>query len=350
MDPTTKKLELDLESRICRDKSYVTTTPEFSFFYTGKSPDELIKNFLVDKNDKELSLLVSTYKELADHRVKVLIMVAERFYHFFVDSLPLILKIHKSNPDVVFVLYLQRAVHSKEYEDFLVLLLKILKGEGIDYFLISTAANQDFAPVYLFKNYVAIDDLTLHLHQVVSMDDVSYATELAVKYSKPPTVLQTEYDKPPVRKVYLTRGGRGVSATPVDEGYEYYKNDLRMHEEDKLIKFFSDRGYEILEPETRFKSIMEQIAYMRQVKTLVSVTSSGLTNMMFMQPKQTVIEIQVEIVDHGGNQEGPFTQRLHPFYQILSFIKDHTFLSIPSRRDPDVVIETLTGDWIARVL
>lgn len=353
MDPTTKKLPFDIEPLIRKDEAYVTTTNDFSFFYSGSTTDELVDDFFKDKSTYEIDLLISTSEEMLHGEVKVLIMVAEKFYHFFVDSLSLILKVHKSNPEVRFVLYLQRAIHSREYENFLILLFKILDGEGVTYTVISTLANQDLAPVYRYKNYVLLDDRTIHLHEVVSMVDVKYAAEISVKYSKHHDVPEHIYNKPPLRKVYLTRGGRGRQVAPTEEGYEYYKDDLRMHDEDKLERFFAEKGYEIIEPETKFKTIMEQIAYMRQVKTLVSVTSSGLTNMLFMQPNQTVIEIQVEIVQQNGttNEQYPiFIQRLHPFYQVLSFIKEHTFLSIPSHRDPDIVIETLTGDWMGRVL
>jgi len=351
MDPTTKNLKFEMASRVRKEPTYVTTTSYPTFFFKGLNKKELINDFFTDKSTYKVDLLISTSKEMLDHQeLKVLIIIADKFYHFFIDSLPLIFKLYQIDPKIRFVLYLQRASHNKEYEDFLVLLFKILDGEGVKYSVISTAANQDFAPVYLFNNYVLIDDKMLNLHSTISMVDIQYSTDLAVKYSKHHSVMETDYNSPPKRKVYLTRGGRGETVGPINEEYKYYQNDLRIHDEDKLEKFFSEKGYEILEPETKFKTLMEQIAYMRQVKTLVSVTSSGLTNMIFMQPKQTVVEIQVEIVQCGGDQEGGFTQRLHPFYQVLSFMKEHTFISIPCDRDPDVVVETIAGDWVNRLV
>jgi len=92
---------------------------------------------------------------------------------------------------------------------------------------------------------------------------------------------------------------------------------------------------------------------MTEVKTLVSLTSSGLTNMIFMQTGQTVVEIQAEIVLHIHQEQSrqeTLLQRLHPFYQVLSYMRDHVIVSVPSNRDPNKVIETLTSSRMVGVL
>jgi hypothetical protein len=350
---STTELDFDIWAHLNKEPAYITTTPLLGLFYKGATTEELLQDFSADKNTTDLSLLVSTSEDMNTGEVKVLVSVAEEFYHFFVDTLPLILKIHRGNSGVRFVLYLQRVEYNKQYEDFLVLLFGILDGEGVKYTSVSTVADQDFAPVYLFSNYIAIDKRTFDINDIVTMVDVKYAASVAVLYSNIEDI-DPALEREPTKKVYLSRGGRGGYSGSIDAEYKYFQDDLRMHNESELEAFFSERGYEIIEPETKFKTIMEQIDYMRQVKTLVSVTSSGLTNMLFMKPNQTVIEIQVEVVDNekGVELDGrpEFIQRLHPFYQVLSFIGDHTFLSLPSRRDPQAVIDKIDSSALSYLI
>jgi hypothetical protein len=262
---------------------------------------------------------------------------------------------YEDNPEYIFILYLQRARPNPSYDKFLALLVRILDSIGVIYKVISTIAGQNFAPVYKFNNYILVDN-NFNLHKTLTFVDVQRAIALAFKYGRDAGELEDQPDPPPFRRVYLSRDGKSGRLGPIDTNYEFYKDDLRMNEEHKLQEFFSNLGYEIIDPETKFDSIMEQMFYMSEVKTLVAVTCSGLANMMFMQPGQLVVELQAELVqvnvhasflDYG--QIIPI-QNLHNFYQPLSFMNGHTYISIPSNRDPDVVIEKLSKDAISYLL
>lgn len=351
MEPSTRELKLDLDRLIHREPAYVTTFHEFGNFIAGDTVEKLNVEFFRDRDSCNTEFFISTSEEMLSPEVKVLIPIEDTFYHFFIDSLPALVKIHKQAPDALFVLYLQRARPNPSYEKFLDLLFRILGSTDIKYKLISTVVGMDFAPTYKFDNYILIDH-KINIHEILTFVDIEYAIDVAFKCARDDKGEGGEMASP-FRKVYLTRGGKGGDIGPIAENYEFYKDDLRMYEEEKLEKFFADLGYEIVEPETKFDSIMEQMAYMREVKTLVAVTCSGLANMIFMQKGQTVIELQAELVQVVGAMDPDNIipkQNLHNFYQPLSFMGDHVYLGIASRRDAEKVIETLTRDSLSYIL
>jgi hypothetical protein len=351
MEPSTRELEIDLDRLIHREPAYITTFHEFGNFIIADTAQNLEVEYFRDKNGSKTEFFVSTSRDMLSPEVKVLIPIEDTFYHFFIDSLPALLKIHKQDPGVLFVLYLQRARPNPSYEKFLALLFRILDSIDIKYKLISTVVGMDFAPTYKFDNYILIDQ-KINIHEILTFVDIEYAIDLAFKCARDDKWEGGEMAAP-FRKVYLTRGGKGGDIGPIAESYEFYKDDLRMYEEEKLEKFFTDLGYEVIDPETKFDSIMEQMAYMREVKTLVAVTCSGLANMIFMQKGQTVIELQAELVQVVGAMDPDNIipkQNLHNFYQPLSFMGGHTYIGVPSRRDPDVVIEKLSKDAISYLL
>jgi hypothetical protein len=351
MEQSTRKIRINTEELVERAPAYITTFHEFGQFIVADSPQTLGHTV-----EGEVEFFISTSEEMLDYQVKVLIPVEETFYHFFMDSLPLLLKLYNQDPSLMFVLYLQKARPNPSYKKFLALLFRILDGMKIRYKTISTIVGFDYAPTYQFSNYIIVDNKNFNMHEYVTFVDIQYAVDIAFKYSCDATELEGQPDPPPFRKVYLTRGGKGGDLGPIDRNYEFYKDDLRMYDEYKLEKFFSDRGYEVVEPETRFDSIMEQMVYMKEVKTLVAVTCSGLVNMIFMQPDQLVIELQAELVQvnvhakYLDSGEIIPIQNLHNFYQPLSFMGGHTYIGIPSNRDPDVVIEKLSKDAISYLL
>jgi hypothetical protein len=351
MEPSTREIKIDLESLTNSEPAYVTTFHEFGRFVVADTPEGLEAEYFKDKNGSKIEFFVSTSKDFISDDIKVLLPIEDTFYHFFIDSLPALVKFHKENPSVLFVLYLQKARPNPAYEKFLPLLFRILDRIKARYEVISTVVGMDFAPVYQFNNYVLIDQ-KINIHEMLTFVDIERAVDWAFRAARDDYWEENKLT-PPFRKVYLTRGGKGGDLGPIAENYEYYKDDLRMYEEHKLEKFLTDLGYEIVEPETKFDSIMEQIFYMREVKTLVAVTCSGLANMIFMQKDQTVIELQAELVQVNGSIDSDNIipkQNLHNFYQPLSFMGNHTYIAIPSRRDSDVVIEKLSKDAISYLL
>jgi capsular polysaccharide biosynthesis protein len=266
------------------------------------------------------------------------------------DSLSLILKIHKEHPGTKFVLYLQKARTNQSIDNFYELLFIVLNGEGVNYKTISTIVGKDYAPVYKFNNYVRIDRV-VNIHHLVSFLDIKYMADIVVKHCK--KYMNVTDSVEPFRKLYISRGNAPSNLGPIVDGYPDYKDDRRMNDAWKLEEFFISMGYDAFSPERHFGSIMEQVVYMNEVKTLASITSSGLANMVFMQPNQTIIEIQAELVQVMRFDDDTHVypnQRIHNYYSTLAFMPEHTHITIPSRRDPDKVIKTLTSGQLSYLI
>lgn len=143
----------------------------------------------------------------------------------------------------------------------------------------------------------------------------------------------------PTRHVYVSR-------KKVDrqlEQYEHlsFKEDIRIDNHEELENIFRDLGFEIVYPED-FKSFKDQINFFYSVKTIASLTSSGLINSVFMQPGNNIVEVVVPLVvkhpnleDYILEQEGyaadlTIVAELHAFYHNLAFLKDHLYIGIPN--------------------
>jgi hypothetical protein len=358
MEESTRKLSVDLTNMVYKQESYITTHQLFEEFSIANSLEDLAM-CLHSPNSigtRGIELDFVDTDEMISDETKVIMYVQDTIYHFFIDSLALILKIHKEHPGTQFVLYLQKARYSKSIDDFYKLLFIVLDGEGIKYKTVSTTSEKDYAPVYKFNNYVCIDrNVTVRnrwlRHHLISFLDVKHMADIVIKHSK--KYMNVAESVEPFRKLYISRESSPADLGPVVEGYPDYKDDKRMNDLWKLEEFFVSMGYDAFRPEKQFSSIMEQIVYMTEVKTLASITSSGLANMIFMQPNQTIIEIQAELVQAIRFDDDTYVypeQRLHNHYSTLAFMQEHTYTSIPSRRDPDKVIQAITSGLVSYLI
>lgn len=142
----------------------------------------------------------------------------------------------------------------------------------------------------------------------------------------------------PTRKVYLSRQKTwipGFENTPANTNYEneseYY---FRILKERELEKFLVSNGYDIVCAED-FQSFEEQLMFMASVKELVSTTSSGLNNMLFMHSGQVIVEFFTTL--GLNNPTDPETQ-LHDHYHALAYYKHMTYISLP--------LKNKNAEWI----
>lgn len=347
MEPSTRKISSSTYATDHGTK-YITTHHESHDFVANES----LKQLLIE-HDIDAGTSANEIVDLVSDETKIFIKVEDAFYHFFVDSLPLILKIHREFPERLLVLYLQTARPSKTTDATIQLLLAILNGEGVNYRAVTIDPGKRYYPIYRVSNFSKADPYYSENH-ITTFVDICYARDLVVKYARQILELSPELVAP-YKKVYLTRGpGAGIDVGTPPEGYNSgYTNDIRMEDSWKLEEFFASQGYEIVNPEEDFESLLHQIVFMADIKMLASVTSSGLMNMIFMQPKQRVLEIQTEIVQMTRkNHEDPVIpmQGVHTMYANLTFMQEHVLISIPSRRDPDEVIKVLGETGLSYLL
>jgi len=348
MEPSTRKLRA-LSYAAQHDTKYVTTLHESHYFNTGNTREELIVgNGLENCPPTELDL------DFVSDDIKFMFKVDNVFYHFFIDSLPVILKLHREHPDYLILLYLQTALMTPLSHQIIDLLKVVLDGEGVKYKFIDRVPGYDYARIMKINNF-AIADPYFSGNNSTSFHDVKYAIDLVVKYSKKVLGLENKVSTPH-KKVFIT----GKSTTTFElvlsdiEGYDGYLDDERMYDREKLEEFFAGKGYEIIDPAKAFDSLFHQVLYFQEVETLAAVTCSGLANMVFMHPGQKVLEIQAELVQNvpvGNGMSGSKPlQGVHTMYSMLSFMKDHLLFSIPSHRAPEPIIKRLESSEIINIL
>lgn len=348
MEPSTRTLKAKNYSFNSETK-YITSHFESYYFLESNSRDELVAEIdpkLIPEPEHDLDFVSDS--------LKYIFKVDEAFYHFFMDSLPVILKLSKEYPERLLLLYVHsptRNVLCRQIYDFLKV---VLDGEGVNYQLIEMLELYEYHKVVRINNFAIVEpyfDDTV----ATTFIDVLYATDIAVKYAKKELGLDggtSEANK----KVFITGEPVTQFEFPLEDVVDLngYQNDKRMYNREKLESFFSDQGYEIVDPSRDFETLAEQILYMSQASVLAAVTCSGLANMIFMNPNQKVLEIQAQIVQniYDPAQLTAYVpmQGVHTMYSLLTYMKGHLLFSLPSHRDPDDVIQRLKSSGLLEII
>lgn len=141
----------------------------------------------------------------------------------------------------------------------------------------------------------------------------------------------------PFRNVYVSRRKREElsSKVEIDEAKGmFFNKDERIDDHESIEKYFIDLGYEIVYSE-KFKSFQDQLDYFYETKTIASLSGSGLTNAVFMQPGGTLIEIVSPLVTTVPPPYGPkditnpfYVQEVHNFYKMVAFYMNHYYLAV----------------------
>lgn len=141
---------------------------------------------------------------------------------------------------------------------------------------------------------------------------------------------------PPYRKTYLSRRRTALTVKTLKDSKnnELVYDDSRVDNEELLESYFQSLGFEIVCSED-FGSFLEQLEYFYSVKTLVSLTGSGLSNSMFMQPSGNVVELVTPLsinFDDDNNPYGSiFIKDLHHFYSTMAFKKGHKYIALSNQ-------------------
>lgn len=332
MEASTRNLDIDISAHLITDTKFVVRNSSDSAFVAGDSIDSLKDACSLD----ELNLV--DVPELLSDELKVLIYVHDKFYHFFVDSLPFILKLHKLYPDARFVLYIKRSKQINS-EPFLHVMFELLEELKIKYNVFNFKYEDKSSDACLMKNFVRTDETVFNVHAALTLQDLVETSNLLKRKYVDETI-------EPWRKVYIpfAGGSEDFGDVYVEDGS--YPNDIRMHDELKLQTYFRSIGYEIVTPERDFSGIAEQVRFMSEVSLLCSVSSSALTNSLFMQPGGKIVELAAEVVVPSGVRDDGYvktSQSIPLEYYPLSFAMGHSHLMVPTNRDADATISRLAN-------
>lgn len=335
---TSRPIKWDLSKQVfTEEETYLYLELSENKFYSSQNADELVHRL-----DDRFKLLSNPLLESDAH--KYLIILKHQFFHTIHESLSLILKLHSLDPSALLILYHPSPAHSESAESsnstkkIYTYLEELLTDFNIPHIMLHPFAQDPergtggVSPVIKINNYIDAGKSVVKNNFHLSLDDYLATSKAILSHTKVDGVV-------PHKKIYLSRSHIDQRFFELKPGETGYTDDKRMDDQHILEQYFESNGYEIVVPEKQFTTFKEQIQYMQSVKVLASITSSGISNSLFMQDGQFVLEIVAELVTRGGNSSSD--QMLFDDYIHDSYMKKHTHVRIPSRRDPHEVISML---------
>jgi hypothetical protein len=279
-------------------------------------------------------------------RKKFIKTIVASYYHAVADDLAEIVYAIDKYPNseiIINVSDIRGGLHRPDW-DFVGFFLRCLDDKKIKYTLVEFSK---FDVIYM-NNFTM---LAFPFHSGARLDMLS---DFFKKYV-------TNKKEKPHRKVYVSRGKMGQREDSKNAINFSYKNDNRIDSHEKIEKVFESLGFEIVYPED-FKTFQDQLDFFYSVKTLASLTSSGIVNALFMQPGGTIVEITTPLITQSPVVNDTYlrehkidpndysldintVQEIHMFYQNLAFFKDHLYLSIPNYfRDSEKVSQFIESN------
>lgn len=295
------------------------------------------KDFL----DRHSEIPVITNDYLESECVKFFISIDPAFSPMFHYILPFIQKVLEYEKSTYFVIYNADEGGGEDLEIKgrnigVSYLEKFLSALGANYLILTR--KREFLSAVKVNN---LFDLEVNKDLfVLTLGD----TKNTIDTIKSQILTQKELNTVPFRKVYLSRSHLNYrldhTYTPRFYGTGLYTDDSRMDNQEILESYFESKGYEIVIPESKFNSLAEQIKYFNETEIIVGVTGSALTNSLFMQDGQKVVDIISELVFEdeifGVHQVVDSAN-----YMALAYVRKQTYFGIPSRRDPNDVISQI---------
>ena len=297
--------------------------------YIELSAYHAVTNTVLNPGDKILSLVSDTKKIVSTMHVS--------FYHFYMDFVGRIVEQLKIDPDLEVVIhnpmYMRQGIPgSYVFDSF----LETLDSKGVKY------------GVYNLNDYdvLEINNVYLFSNDNPAKEYASGIFDFFSDYVRNPGIT-------PHRDIFLSRrhmGNRNYVNAP---DWAWAKHDNRIDDHDKIENYFRSLGYEIVIPES-LNSFEEQMNTFYEARTIVSTTSSGLTNSIFMQPGQTMVELVTPLVIHvpngnGSDESDPeqwrIQEELHHYYSVLALHKKHKFLMLGNKyRSSEELIARIEED------
>lgn len=291
------------------------------------SPDNLERYILAGRADLTGKKVIDVVN---DNR-KIIVKFYGSFYHQINDAMSTFLEYYRVYPDAEFIIDMSHVESSLHNNSEFVYIFEELQRQGIKY------------QVYKFSDY---DAVYINKFTLAQQYDVPNTTDLVYDFF----TKNIDTTQKPFRKVFLSRKeqGRRDQMVALQDGLDI-GHDARIDDYVGLENLFKSIGFEVVTA-ADFKNFRDQIQYFQETELLVSTTGSGLTNAMFMQPGNNVVEIMTPLIIR--NFFGLSEQQLHYFYQTLSFRKNHKHLNIPnySRKTSDLVDAILSDPYLGALM
>lgn len=271
------------------------------------------------------------------NRKKVFLTLMNGPYHFFIDSIGPFLEIYKDHPDALFIFDIGNIYEPDDkYFNFF---LFALRQKEIDFRIINAKDTK-----------VVADNFIIQKH----MDGAHASPNLLYDFFKD---FFDNSNQEPFRKVYVSRGFMPPRNYDNIVPGTSFNHDNRIDDEKVLEDFLSGLGFDIIRAETSFNTFKDQLQYFSEVKTLVSLTSGGITNSCFMRPGGTVVEFVTSMVTPMGSSDfikdgkQGVEEALHHFYTQMSWAKGHNYIGLDNKtRNAESLIKKIKDSEFLRVV
>lgn len=257
-------------------------------------------------------------ERLIEHDDLHLVMWQKNFLHAFCNMVQYILHFHRINKNAHFLIMFGSDFRDGDQEiNHAKFILQMLKDKNISHEFVSLREENVVVGKSTYMKIIPFSSF-------VFKEVYEYCGTKINRVERPKKIAYLARSKVKPKSDFSIFNNRDPDLLKI-------KNDLRVEDEEILIEYFQNKGYEIVYPED-FNSFEEQIKFFDDVKTMICSSGSGMANMMFMQPGNIVIELQTPVLIAG-------TQQVHPFYEGFAWAKRHNFITIPNERKSAEIIE-----------
>lgn len=282
------------------------------------------------ENLKHVAVLREDFPGLTSENRKYVFQLRPEFYHFFLDNLVYVFKIHEAYPDAEFYFgftYNGDVPAENEGKKNLQFLEELLQRHKITYTIIDTPSSSVGVveyPTYKAKNAILADDY-FNTAQITLKDIARIFNTYINEIPEDPDLIN--------KKVYLSRRSLIQFVNPLFEikseevlpGWDGYKDNLRIYQEELIEDYLRSVGFEIVYPE-QLPTVKDQVELLGKAKVFCGVTGSGLVNQLLMPDSGMVIELKVEdLVNLGSPWPSQVTYQM---YNDFGYSKDHTYISL----------------------
>lgn len=293
--------------------------------------------------ENQYSSLDLTYKDLMSDNIKFFFKDRLEFFHFLTEVVPVILlelELAKQEGKSITILIPPVADHSS-IRPLVDDLLSRLAGLGVSYLEPpSTKDQSNSISIFPAKNLYTLENSALSTYTAKLVRDF-YRSELIKKTSDYPS-----------KRVFLSRKNTlDSSEINFETLRQFRKNNFidftpnypRVDNEEAVSNFMQATwGTEVITPDS-FTFFKDQVEFFNSVEVLVSVTGSGLTNCMFMQPGTLLVELVTPLVTYEGGNSDNLVQSYHGDYSVMAAQYGIMYLAIPHDRSAEQIIELVSS-------
>lgn len=270
--------------KVISEEHYINlrTKGSFNDFKLGKAPEE----------SKALNFL-------DDGFLYVFIGVRSGFFHFVNNLMIPALEVIKEFDNKTLHFVLDHSFPKENRDNYDYLLIDLLEDKRINY----TKINSDDYDYINAKNFIPVNGA--HLEAGIPLLYNYFINKYKVDLIEP------------TRKIYISR--KKIS-----------REEKRIDDENAVEALFATYGFEIVYPED-IPTFKEQFKLFNSCSVLAGLTGAGLTNLLFMQKNQVVVEIitklDIGFFDHTTGESG-IKQEIHEHYSNFCKIKNITRISV----------------------